>query len=66
MEDKNAERVRLEDKYGEVWDTSELQRDYTVQGFCAGFVVVIRKADNVRGSLDFSHMPRFYFNFVPA
>jgi len=46
------------------WDTQELARDFTVQGFMAPFVVVTRKADGVRGTLEFTHSPRFYFNFV--
>lgn len=50
---------------GPTWDTAELQRDYTVEGFAAPFVVVRRKADGVRGSLEFQHSPRVYFNFVP-
>jgi hypothetical protein len=34
-------------------------------GFMAAFVVVTRKADGVKGSMEFTHNPRFYFNFVP-
>jgi hypothetical protein len=46
------------------WDTAELSRDFSVIGFAAPFVVVVRKADGVKGSLMFTHSPRFYFNFV--
>ena len=35
-----------------------------VIGFMAPLVVVRRKADGVKGSLEFQHQPRFYFNFV--
>ncbi len=62
----NAEpgsREALEAKYGQVWNTEELGRDFTVVGFMAPLVVVRRKADGVRGSLEFQHNPRFYFNF---
>lgn len=45
------------------WNTEELQRDFTVVGFMAPFVVVIRKADCVKGTLEFVHSPRVYFNF---
>jgi len=56
-------RAELEAKYGQCWDTQELQADYSVQGFMAPFVVVSRKADGVRGTLMFSHSPRFYHSF---
>jgi len=58
-------RVALEAKHGQVWDTIELQRDYTVEGFCAPFVSITRKADGQRGTLMFQHAPRFYFDFSP-
>jgi hypothetical protein len=45
------------------WNTEELQRDFTVQGFLAPFVVVVRKSDGVKGTLEFTHNPRVYFNF---
>jgi hypothetical protein len=63
----NAEpgsREVLEAAHGQVWDTSELARDFVVVGFSAPYVVVRRKADGVLGSLEFQHMPRFYFNFL--
>jgi hypothetical protein len=46
------------------WDTDELRRDFEVLGFMAPFVVVRRKSDGAKGSLEFTHSPRFYFNFV--
>jgi hypothetical protein len=49
----------------ERWDTQELGRDFQVIGFMAPFVAVIRKADGVKGSMEFVHSPRVYFNFVP-
>ena len=64
----NAEpgsREALEDQYGQVWDTQELGRDFLVLGFAAPLVVVRRKSDGVRGSLEFQHQPRFYFSFQP-
>jgi hypothetical protein len=48
------------------WNTSQLQDDYTVVGFCAPFVVVVRKSDGIKGSLMFTHRPRLYFSFTPA
>ena len=47
------------------WTTSELQKDFEVEGFGGGLCVVRRKSDNVRGSLSFDHMPRIYYDFVP-
>lgn len=58
-------RQHLEAQHGQVWDTTELARDFEVEGFLAPFVVVRRKADGVRGSLEFQHCPRFYFSFEP-
>lgn len=58
-------REYLEAKHGQVWDTSQLGRDFDVLGFAAPFVVVRRKSDGVRGSLTFQHDPRLYFNFEP-
>lgn len=50
---------------GEVWDTAAMQRDFTVEGFAAPFVVVCRKSDGQRGSLEFTGSPRRYFDFSP-
>jgi hypothetical protein len=59
-------REALEARHGRVWDTQELTRDFEVLGFSAPYVVVRRRADGVRGSLEFQHAPRFYFNFEPG
>ena len=61
-----SERETLVEKYGDVWDTSEVQQEFDIVGFGAPYVVVIRKSDNVKGSLEFRHSPRFYFNFQEA
>jgi len=58
------ERKELEEKYGKVYDTTELQENFSVLVFGAPYVVVARKSDNKKGSLMFQHMPRFYFSFV--
>jgi hypothetical protein len=47
------------------WDTDQLREEFEVLGFLAPFVVVRRKADGVKGSMEFTHNPRFYFNFTP-
>jgi hypothetical protein len=46
------------------WNTTELQEDFIVKGFLAPFVTVTRKKDGVEGTLEFTHNPRKYFNFV--
>jgi len=64
----NAEpgsRAALEAQYGQVWDTKQLSVDFEVIGFMAPFVIVRRKSDDKKGSLEFQHNPRFYFNFCP-
>ena len=58
-------RDALEAEHGRVWDTDQLRQDFEVVGFLAPLVVVRRKADGVKGSLEFQHSPRFYFRFEP-
>jgi hypothetical protein len=58
-------RAELEAKYGQVWDTDELVRDYQALGFMAPFIIVRRRADGVKGSMMFQHDPRFYHSFQP-
>jgi hypothetical protein len=57
-------REALEAQYGQVWDTEQLGEEFEVTGFLAPLVVVRRKRDGVKGSLEFQHHPRLYFNFV--
>lgn len=57
-------RQSLAAVYGRVWDTEELRAEFEVLGFLAPFVCVRRKSDGQKGSLEFQHNPRFYFNFV--
>ena len=56
-------RDALESQYGEVWDTQQLRDSFEVLGFAAPYVVVRRRSDGVKGSLEFQHDPRLYFNF---
>jgi hypothetical protein len=68
LKEINAEpgsREALEGKYGQVWDTEELRKEFDVIGFMAPYVGVTRKADGVTGSLEFQHEPRYYFRFEP-
>lgn len=64
----NAEpgsREALEAQYGQVWSTDELTEHFDVIGFMAPLVVVRRRSDGRKGSLEFQHSPRWYFNFQP-
>lgn len=54
----------LAETTGPTWDTQELQRDFEVLGFAAPFVVVRRRSDGAKGSLEFTHSPRVYFNWT--
>ena len=56
-------REFLAAQHGQVWDTQELQADFSVQGFMAPFVGVVRKSEGAKGSMAFQHAPRFYFSF---
>ena len=67
-ESKSDTRLRLEADYGQdnVWDTSEVSQIFSIEGFMAPFCVVIRRSDHVKGSVEFTHSPRLYYNFVKA
>lgn len=56
-------REALEQQHGKVWERDELTEEFEVIGFMAPYVVVRRRADGKKGSLEFQHNPRFYFNF---
>jgi hypothetical protein len=56
-------REALEAQHGQTWTTTELSEDFEVMGFMAPYVVVRRKSDGQKGSLEFQHSPRLYFNF---
>ena len=58
-------REDLESKYGPVWDTNQLSEEFQAIGFMAPLIVVRRKSDGLKGSLEFQHSPRLYFNWQP-
>ena len=58
-------REALAAEHGQVWSTEELQRDFEALGFMAPYIVVRRRSDGTKGSLEFQHSDRFYFNFQP-
>lgn len=47
------------------WDSDQLRAEFDVIGFAAPFVIVRRKHDGAKGSMEFTHSPRWYFDFVP-
>lgn len=59
-------REYLKAKHGEVWDTTELQEEFTVLSFLAPYVLVFRKSDGKKGTVLFQHSPRLYYGFQPA
>ena len=61
-----AEAQAALDRGERLWTTTELQQDFAVEGFAAPYVVVRRKADGQRGSMQFTHQPRYYFGFEPT
>lgn len=58
-------REALEAKYGKVWSTDDLRVEFEVLGFMAPFVIVANRETGQRGSLEFQHQPRFFFNWQP-
>lgn len=64
--DRGLSREELTAKYlTEVYDTGELTTLFTVHSFFAPYAKVTRKADGVKGTIEFQHRPRYYFRFVP-
>ena len=59
---------------GDAMTKEQMLEQFTVLGFALGMCVVERKADGVRGTLDFTHVPmddgvhvvRYYYNFREA
>lgn len=56
-------RGQLEEKYGLVWNDVEVREDFEFTGFLSPCAYVTRKSDGVKGTLRFTHDPRFYFKF---
>ena len=63
MKPKMTPRQEFEQAYGQVWDTEQLTKDFRVVSFMAPFAFVERRSDGRKGSLKFSHRPRFYHSF---
>ncbi len=61
-------RTALQSRVGQTWNTTELQEDFEPLGFLSPYIVVRRKADQIKGSLEFctSGNERVYRSFEPA
>jgi hypothetical protein len=59
-----AELAAALERGEEVWDTAAMQAAFEVTGFLSPFVVVRRRSDGAKGSLQFTHSPRWYFGWV--
>lgn len=58
-------REALEAQHGQVWTTDQMIEEFEAIGFMAPLVVVRRRSDGQKGSLEFQHSPRFYFSWQP-
>ena len=67
IEDSTAAmKARLSANYKDMMTTDEVRANFEVLSFMAPFVMVKRKSDGVKGTLQFTHMPRFYFDFCQS
>lgn len=48
------------------WTTETVSQEFEITGFMAPFVVVRRRSDGQKGTLEFTHSPRVYFDFQPT
>ncbi len=61
--EEREKRNELQEEYGQVWDTEQMQKDFDVQSYLSPVTIVIRKFDGVRGTLLFARLPRLYYGF---
>lgn len=49
-----------------LWDTSAMRAEFSVEAFAAPFVIVERRSDGAKGTLQFGRVgdTRYYFAFV--
>jgi hypothetical protein len=63
-QDEQARLEELQRQYGQVWTSAQMREEFELTGFMAPFAVGRRKSTGKKGSLEFTHMPRFYFNWM--
>ncbi len=51
---------------GPTWDLAAFEKDFEVIDYAAPFVVVIRRSDQLKGTLEYLSWPRTYFGWTPA
>lgn len=63
----DATKAELQQKHGRVWTTNEMREEFDALGFMfmAPFIIVCKKDTGERGSLMFTHSPRYYFAWKP-
>ncbi len=54
---------KFKDAGGKVYTTEELREHFEVIAFSAPFISVTEKSTGKLGSMEFTHNPRFYFDF---
>jgi len=57
-------KIRNFDNYQVTYNTTELQEKFKVISFLAPYVFVVRISDGKKGTLQFNHSPRIYYNFM--
>ena len=57
-------KIRLTRSFGKVYTITELQEKFKVISFSSPYVTVERLEDKARGTMQFTHMPRFYYGFI--
>lgn len=65
INDNPRSRAEIENSDGQVWNTQELAKDFTIVAFAAPLVVVKTKSNQELGSLLFQHQPRLYWDYKP-
>ncbi len=67
IQDSDNSRQALQSRVGQTWNTSELQENFEALGFLAPYIVVRRKVDQIKGSMEFciSDGERVYHSFEP-
>jgi hypothetical protein len=63
LNNEAGSRAELEAIHGQVWDSGEVRKRWKVIGFMAPLVVVKDRKTGAKGSLEFQHLPRYYFNY---
>ena len=63
LNEAELEREGLEKRYGKVWDTPELIKEFEVIGFLAPYASVRKRSNGEKGTVLFQHHPRYYFEY---